>query len=606
MRRVYYRIRINLSSVHGVAIMPWKTSSVSVVVHGLLVLFSTLFASSARSDFDLIHPGTSPTLIVFVHGIEGSSATTFGQWPEIVAGDTEEVRSQKSLSQYGVAKLGYPSSALGNLSTVQVAIRLENELKNAGVYDRYSDLILICHSLGGLVAQQMIVQSYLSEQHLFARVKAVFLLGVPTDGSSLATAVALFLKINRIEPGQLLDDLKPINQNAFLQALQEGWRTLIAFRRVPGRLKVFCAYETSKIYGIATPAAQSATLRACDDRPWPSEGNHISFVKPSSSGDHVHKWMRGQLAELAIQDRARAKDSGDSNDDGSSASPPESSELDLHKERVLGFVKRPLKEEQVRQIQTQAEGIIYGLSMDKRCNSVIKQRMSGDTLHIIPSEDIVSLIVSRIIRTHVLMQDKWALLLAERLTPEESRQLAKEPLFLTETTVDEEFRKQIVARLWPSVAKIFHMENLIVPQEHRPSTELQSYNGSERALRYAAARTIWNESHVEQILKALPAMYGELTKTRTSVLNPALRAKIDELLVAARDIVIVAFADKYSLERLQEIEKFLISELGKKYFAVQREIIKEFLVFAFRQPQELMKEALAICELISQQKPKGR
>ena len=104
--------------------------------------------------------GDSEVGIFFVHGLFGDPGATWGLFPDLVAAD-------RSLSHCDVHCWAYPTSPLGALPRIpylgkrvppiaDIALALRTAL-TTGSAAEYDDLVLVGHSMGGLVIQKLIV-----------------------------------------------------------------------------------------------------------------------------------------------------------------------------------------------------------------------------------------------------------------------------------------------------------------------------------------------------------------------------------------------------------------------------------------------------------------
>lgn len=257
-------------------------------------LFVVWTSTPAAAEWFWINKNSSDKLIVFVHGLRGDPKESFKggerSWPELMAADTERVRASPALSTYSIALVGYPAGGGNRLNLREIAYRLLVELDDGAVLDQYKDVIFITHSLGGLVIKDLLVAARKDNYPISKKVAAVFLIAVPSKGTPAAEwALKLFS-----EP--LMEDLKPIDVNSYLQALDDDWNSLVA-KRDARRPRVFCAYERQPTLGVTVlPIVYSYTH--CDERPWAENKDHFAIVKPPSVGDSMYGWVRGRIASL--------------------------------------------------------------------------------------------------------------------------------------------------------------------------------------------------------------------------------------------------------------------------------------------------------------------
>lgn len=104
-----------------------------------------------------VEPGNE-TVIVFLHGFLGEPAKTWGRFPELLG-------AEPSLSGWDVYCVGYETSLFSFLpfwsSDLDIPILAEQlvTVLHHAPFDRYEQVALIGHSMGGLVAQRALVDS---------------------------------------------------------------------------------------------------------------------------------------------------------------------------------------------------------------------------------------------------------------------------------------------------------------------------------------------------------------------------------------------------------------------------------------------------------------
>jgi pimeloyl-ACP methyl ester carboxylesterase len=161
-------------------------------------------------------------LVLFVHGLGGSADGTWRastkhlSFPELMREDAE-------LSElYDVDTVEYSTGAFGSKpSLAMCATILKTEIENR--YPSRSDIALIAHSQGGLVARHYIAERLLSGQPL--RVSRLLTFATPHQGSGFAT----FLKWLPLA-SQQADDLDP--NSGFMRELGVAWGQAKADTRV--------------------------------------------------------------------------------------------------------------------------------------------------------------------------------------------------------------------------------------------------------------------------------------------------------------------------------------------------------------------------------------
>lgn len=217
-------------------------------------------------------------LVIFIHGLGGSAAGTWKQFPALIAAEAELA------AQYDVATFEYDSGGFGaKPSLANVAAILKTELDNR--YPGYAEIALIAHSQGGLVARYYIAERINSGQPL--RAKRLLTFATPHQGAGLATWLS---KVPFAGPQAF--DLDP--NSDFLQALGIAW----------GQAKPELKGVLTK-YVVAADDAIVGKVSAMG--PW-SPGyevvrgdGHRSAVKPTDAGHVSFLIARKFLLEEGLQ-----------------------------------------------------------------------------------------------------------------------------------------------------------------------------------------------------------------------------------------------------------------------------------------------------------------
>jgi pimeloyl-ACP methyl ester carboxylesterase len=157
-------------------------------------------------------------LVLFVHGLGGTADATWRSFPELLRRDAELAQ------QYDAMAIDYDSGAFGPKPGLQnCADILRTEIENRFPASAYSDIALIAHSQGGLVARSYIAQSINDSQPL--RVSRLLTFATPHQGSGFAS----LLKWAPFASRQTID-LDP--NSDFLRGLAIAWGRAKADRRV--------------------------------------------------------------------------------------------------------------------------------------------------------------------------------------------------------------------------------------------------------------------------------------------------------------------------------------------------------------------------------------
>jgi hypothetical protein len=238
--------------------------------------------------------------VVFLHGIAGDPVKTWSYgskesfWPRWLAEDNPDA---------AVWCVGFDASASrwrgSSMGILDRGINLLALLQTRGIGGR--PLCLVGHSLGGLMAKQILFQSAViapDYRKLAAQARGVVFLGTPHDGASIARIAKNF---GILRPTELLGNL--VNDDPGLRQLgtwyrnwatPQGVRNLVFFEKRPmaGRLIV---PESSADPGLAgvTPIGVDA--------------DHIRICKPAAREDLVYARVNMFVAGLVGRPAARGQ-----------------------------------------------------------------------------------------------------------------------------------------------------------------------------------------------------------------------------------------------------------------------------------------------------------
>jgi hypothetical protein len=199
--------------------------------------------------------------IVFVHGFTGDVRGTWGNIPEFL-------NQQTALKDWDLAGFGYQSRRrfdVLNLWSADASLEeIATELNTALDPSRYERLVLVAHSMGGLVVQRALVKY----AKLRERVTQVILFGTPSRGLVKATLVSWLKQQTR-------------NMSAsgpFVQGLREDWTKLDAEKKLPPLLAV-----AGEIDQFVPPDSSLGPFAEDMRRVVP--GNHLTMLDASSAND---------------------------------------------------------------------------------------------------------------------------------------------------------------------------------------------------------------------------------------------------------------------------------------------------------------------------------
>jgi pimeloyl-ACP methyl ester carboxylesterase len=296
--------------------MASKLNAATLVVICIVLVAGCNDAHNTSSDSNnlVASPAQSKKkAVVFVHGIfgDGRSTWTSGDgktyWPDLLGADSQ-------FADADVVVKSYKSSGVSN-SVQTIAGSLATDL--AGVFSSHTEVIFICHSLGGLIVKELL----LDNPQYAKKVPFVVFYATPGGGSFVARFASIF------SDNPLLQEMSNAGDEKFLVDLENRWRgaNLASIHR-------YCAYELLKmqphdlrtiVVGGASGADQkllgfvggifvvdpiSATY-ACDSGA-PFTGiaaNHVGIVKPSGRTDPIYTLFANYYSTNGLQTASNAQ-----------------------------------------------------------------------------------------------------------------------------------------------------------------------------------------------------------------------------------------------------------------------------------------------------------
>jgi len=223
-------------------------------------------------------------LLLFVHGL-GGDETTWGQFPSLLKQD------QLVSSRIEIAFYGYPTKLIrlpwsgrsNRIQDLSRAIRTEF----AARFHSYSSVIIVAHSLGGLIAQKFIIEELKGGTPL--KVSGLISFAVPSAGAGLASFGDI-LSFRHFQIRQLR------KHSDVLESINTDWRTLNCNEKI----KVVRVYggQDKIVPQVPNPEYQSEFI---------AEEDHSSIVKPKSNKSTAYLIVRNFiLTHLGMSERSIA------------------------------------------------------------------------------------------------------------------------------------------------------------------------------------------------------------------------------------------------------------------------------------------------------------
>jgi pimeloyl-ACP methyl ester carboxylesterase len=198
----------------------------------------------------------NPYLILFVHGWMGDSVETWRRFPELVMRD-------RRFDKCDIISVSYPTYIVRrSLSIPQLSQWLTRELQQRGCYPRYKKICVVAHSLGGIVAREIVIENRL--HNVPDNIQKLVEIATPHRGA----AVADLAKGIGIARAYIKDAAR---DSEYLSNLQDHWNWL---KPRPATFAI-----TSK--GDQIVDELSATYQ-CDRHQVLAGWNHTELAKPDN------------------------------------------------------------------------------------------------------------------------------------------------------------------------------------------------------------------------------------------------------------------------------------------------------------------------------------
>ena len=229
------------------------------------------------------HTATEKPVILFVHGLGGDA---YGTWRSSESSFMELMARDKEFADYAIASIRYPTNIVGRTPKIsQLATKLAKCLDEK--FSNNRQLVIIGHSLGGIIARQALAESELPRRQYQS--VTLITLGTPFDGSDLPNFAAALgaLKLTSSQ----MEALGASNE--VLDLCANNWGALL--RSCRSQIRQFAASEGKPLKGFEVVSRDSATKNIpAEDTFHSATDDHLSIAKPVSLdtpiGRVVRKW----------------------------------------------------------------------------------------------------------------------------------------------------------------------------------------------------------------------------------------------------------------------------------------------------------------------------
>ena len=222
-------------------------------------------------------------VIVFVNGVFGdgvstwTNGTTGKYWPTLLAADPV----------FADADIYVHSFLSPHLSTAQqileLAGRMKDFLETDQVVAKHTELVFLCHSMGGLVTRAYL----LTARPPPAKVPMIYFFATPTAGANVAEIVS------HLSANPQLADMRPLDDGGYVKNLREQWLQTSNDTGLdyPNKIASFCAYELKDTWGFRVVPEVSATY-LCNHETRAVLSDHLDIVKPADENAEQYRFFK--------------------------------------------------------------------------------------------------------------------------------------------------------------------------------------------------------------------------------------------------------------------------------------------------------------------------
>lgn len=247
------------------------------------------FVNKPQNEVRLPVSKPSETVVVFVHGLSGSPASTWGKLTKCIKADPDFSGVALDYYAYPTRLVRLPfTPPLPGLRDLAEGLRTFIEERHG---DK-SSVSIVAHSLGGLIARHFIVSNMRSANPL--RIERLALLAVPSTGSTLANAGSAVSFQHR--------QLKALSRDeGGLTTLNIDWE----------HLKIEDSVRVRYILGGAdrtVPADSAAPYIGRENKSVIIDADHRSIVAPENCDDLRYMALKRFLTDHSPRPLPRAAD----------------------------------------------------------------------------------------------------------------------------------------------------------------------------------------------------------------------------------------------------------------------------------------------------------
>lgn len=210
-------------------------------------------------------------LLLFIHGLGSTSEETWRVFEGVLSKDMDiQNRFDVDFFEYPAQKMHIPFFRPNILKIQSLSRALKSYVE--AISHKYRDIILVCHSMGGLVARQYLLEEAQQQRNL--KVVKIIYLAVPHTGAALAS-IAKYFCIFQLQIRQLC------RESDFIDNLNSSWSRL-GLDNAFSMLSIWGADDRVVSEGSASYCGESCNTRIVVGK------DHGSIVCPVSHGDVMY------------------------------------------------------------------------------------------------------------------------------------------------------------------------------------------------------------------------------------------------------------------------------------------------------------------------------
>ncbi len=233
----------------------------------------------AEKKLHIIKNNKAKSATIFVHGFIGDPIATWGKFPTLI-------KQEFLLENWDLYTFGYSTSLYPDIRGIwsadaaltELSMLFNTEMDTAPLKN-YKELVLIAHSMGGLITQRAIIDG----KSLKDRLKCLIMFGTPSGGLKKSIPLSWVKR-----------QLKDMNKDSdFIKVLREDWNN-----RINGKYGFdlyVCAGERDEFV-----PSSSSLIPFEENVRFVVNGNHLEIVKPDNNDSLSYRLVRdGILGNIA-------------------------------------------------------------------------------------------------------------------------------------------------------------------------------------------------------------------------------------------------------------------------------------------------------------------